>query len=566
MAVKNKKKTLVVAIVVIAAILAAGYIGLQVLRGVFDAVPVTDTYKQAAVERGTIATTLTASSNLADNEIPVEIPYGVIVADVYVEAGDYVAKGERVASIDKASLAEELKAARKKLEDVDGQIDRDGTSPGIEEVRGNIAENLHALEALEMLDKKEIYAGVSGIVKTVNIVKGEALSRTAGAGLPSGAASIPDLSGLYSSQIPDLSDLLSAGQLTGAQIDWAQVFGTLTEEQLNALIGQIIGSIPPQTAVAAVPNLIGLTPVQAGVVLGMLRLQLGVVSEGQVMQDGQTAPETTTEGIIIAQSSPPGAIVNAGTSIAVTVYKKPDAPPEEPEPPDETGVEPQSLPDGPETPEAVLERFSLLSPEEARAPKAERTIMGYDIPSILNGAAGDTVTAQTVDAGPVGAAALIIPVDTFAVNVMIDELDILSVQEGQEATIEFDALPGQSFAGLVTKVGDSSSSGFSSVQYPVTLTLKREPEMRIGMNVTVIIRTSEKQRVLKLPASAVQEDDQGVFVYTGKDADGALSDPVYVTTGISDGSEVEITTGLKEGTTVYYEEVVIAPRNHRMMF
>ena len=579
MAVKKKKRTWVVAIVVIAAILAAGYAGVRALNGAFDDIPALDSYKQAAAEKGTIATTLTATSNLAEDEAPVEIPYGVKVAKVYVEAGDYVAKGERVASIDKASLAEELKAAREKLEGVDAQIGRDGRSPGLDEVRSNIAESLAALEALDGLDDKEIFAGVSGIVKTVNIVEGEALSRAAVVGLPSGAASIPDLSGLggmYPSiDMPDMAGLLSSGQLAGAQIDWTQVFGTMSETDRNALIGQIVGSIPPQTTIAAVPSLIGLTPAQAGAVLGILGLRLGAVAEGQVAQDGSEAPDTTKEGIIIAQSMAPGEIVNMGTAVGVTVYKKP-APPDpgdeepdpegDPEPLEAPGARPQGNPAGQESPEALLQGYSLLSPEEARAPRAERTMMGFDIPDILGGATGDSSSGSTVDAGPLGAAVLIVPVDTFAVNVMIDELDILSVMEGQEAAVEFDALPGQSFTGVVTRVGDSSSSGYGSVQYPVKLTLDREPEMRIGMNVTVIIRTSEKQGVLKLPAAAVQEDEQGAFVYTGVDGSGALSDPVYITTGLSDGREVEVVAGLEKDAAVYYEEIAIAPRSGRMMF
>jgi multidrug efflux pump subunit AcrA (membrane-fusion protein) len=315
--------------------------------------------------------------------------------------------------------------------------------------------------------------------------------------------------------------------------------------------------------------------------LEALRLQRGAVSEGQIAQNGTAAPDMTMAGTIIAQSLAPGAIVNVGTAIPVTVYKKP-VPPPDPVDPDNpvTPVEPPAEPIDPATaleeglskdsPDAVLQRYGLLSPAEARAPSAMRTMMGYDIPqdmldSVAGAGMGTDASGEVISTDPTGAALSIIPVDTYAVKVMINELDILSVQKGQDAIIEFDALAGKSFASFVTEVGNRSA-GSGTVQYPVTLTLPREREMRVGMNVTVIIRTSEKQGTLTLPAVSVQEDAQGTFVYTEIDDTGALSGPVPVATGISDGLLVEITEGLEEGARVYYEEISEEPRGGMMMF
>ena len=53
--------------------------------------------------------------------------------------------------------------------------------------------------------------------------------------------------------------------------------------------------------------------------------------------------------------------------------------------------------------------------------------------------------------------------------------------------------------------------------------------------------------------AALQEDASGVYVYTGyNQRAGQLTDPVFVTTGDSDGEKVEILSGLAAGDSLYY--------------
>ena len=78
--------------------------------------------------------------------------------------------------------------------------------------------------------------------------------------------------------------------------------------------------------------------------------------------------------------------------------------------------------------------------------------------------------------------------------------------------------------------------------------------MKIGMNASVNIVASESTDVLIIPVSALQERGDESYVYTKIDEDGNLSGEVTVTTGLSDGTNVEIKDGLEEGTTIYYQK------------
>ena len=139
-----------------------------------------------------------------------------------------------------------------------------------------------------------------------------------------------------------------------------------------------------------------------------------------------------------------------------------------------------------------------------------------------------------------------------SVSINVDELDILSVKEGQTATVTLDALDGQEFEGTITEVSNEASSGNSSAKYPVTITFEKTEDMLIGMSASATIHVNEAEDAVLILVDALQEKGDSTFVYTKKDSDGNLSGEVEVETGISNGSQVEITSGLEEGDTVYY--------------
>jgi hypothetical protein len=78
-----------------------------------------------------------------------------------------------------------------------------------------------------------------------------------------------------------------------------------------------------------------------------------------------------------------------------------------------------------------------------------------------------------------------------------------------------------------------------------------DDNMRIGMSASATIQVSEAEDTLTIPMTALQQRGDETFVYTTEE-DGTLSGEVTVETGLSDGTNVEITSGLEEGDTVYY--------------
>lgn len=164
----------------------------------------------------------------------------------------------------------------------------------------------------------------------------------------------------------------------------------------------------------------------------------------------------------------------------------------------------------------------------------------------------DSTTSSTSSSSQNVSIMTVSPQDNVILSVNVDELDILSVILNQEAEITFDAIEDQTFQGSVTKISNSASSSGGVTKYPVQITIPKDESMRIGMNASATITIENKEDILLIPMNALQEQGNKVFVYTSQDEEGTLSGETEIETGLSDGTNVEVVSGLSEGDTVYY--------------
>lgn len=169
----------------------------------------------------------------------------------------------------------------------------------------------------------------------------------------------------------------------------------------------------------------------------------------------------------------------------------------------------------------------------------------------------ETVQSQTfsLDISQYATAFTISGDDQMLLSISVDELDINSVEEGQEAQVTFDAIENEVFEGIVTKVGTTASASGGVAKYTVEITVPKEEQMKAGMNASATIVIEKRENVVTLSIDALQERGKEVFVYTEKDEEGNLTGEQQVSTGLSDGQNVEITEGLSDGDTVYYKKI-----------
>ena len=150
-------------------------------------------------------------------------------------------------------------------------------------------------------------------------------------------------------------------------------------------------------------------------------------------------------------------------------------------------------------------------------------------------------------------AAVITADKEMTVQIQVDELDIRTLETGMAATVTLDALPGSSFTGAITAINPYGENSGGNTKYTVTVTLPRDEKMRSGMNASVKITTGVSGTVPTVPAAAVVFDAGKSWLYTGyNEKTDTLTDPVEIQTGLSDGSLVELLSGLSEGSSFYY--------------
>jgi HlyD family secretion protein len=131
-----------------------------------------------------------------------------------------------------------------------------------------------------------------------------------------------------------------------------------------------------------------------------------------------------------------------------------------------------------------------------------------------------------------------------------DELDIDLVKLDQTGTVTLDAYPNESFDAVVTRISRVGTLDGTITTYPVEVTLGYDERLLEGMNGSAVILTSKKENVIVLPIELINEDSEGEYVYF-QSADGKSYDRVAITTGLSNGVEAEITSGLKAGDIVW---------------
>lgn len=176
-------------------------------------------------------------------------------------------------------------------------------------------------------------------------------------------------------------------------------------------------------------------------------------------------------------------------------------------------------------------------------------------PSISTGIAGTAAKTAAYDSYDTTKkdAAVITADEEMTVQIQVDELDIRTLETGMEATVTLDALPGSSFIGAITAINPYGENSGGNTKYTVTVTLPRDEKMRSGMNASVKITTGVSGTVPTVPAAAVVFDAGKSWLYTGyNEKTDTLTDPVEIQTGLSDGTLVELLSGLPEGSSFYY--------------
>jgi HlyD family secretion protein len=191
-----------------------------------------------------------------------------------------------------------------------------------------------------------------------------------------------------------------------------------------------------------------------------------------------------------------------------------------------------------------------IAAARARVTAAQATLDQAKISVPFDG----VITAGDVQAGDrVSAGTLAYQLDDLSkllIDLEVSEVDINTISVGQQVSVDFDAVQGKTYHGVVNEIAGTGSSSTGSVNFRVTVVLTDADErVKPGMTASVLIQVRHVEDALLVPNQAVRMlgNQRVVYVFRG---DNTL-EAVDVRLGAKDDSYSEVVGGnLKEGDLI----------------
>lgn len=568
---------------------------------------------QATVARGEISNTIVGTGNLeCDTAVSQKIPSGITVEEVNVESGDLVKKGQTLATVSHLSVLTAMADTQESIDSLEEQIENyeDGTDEDSTELEYEIMlakkEALEAtMEKLEALEEDgRIKAEYAGTMQNVYVSAGSdetnaSASSSSGSGMT--ATGMSYMAEGFAVEVSEENEETS--QVDAVTAQELEQYIALSEEEESIEETKLQFSILP-SGTSCAGTLVLETPKVGNIPQSQIVTSDGTYSgsivwnmDQEVFQNGIVYQARVTlnaaEGYYFSMDSVQQLSVGimSGLSIAdegktlsfqITFPETEQKTSEETNRQEQAGVETEdektenNVENESEKDENTLENQTNPSNQNQNTNTAQQS--SSDAAQSQSSQNQSTQSQSTQASSSVTAedssessksntdtsSSLQYSTDTTAftisgnekviLSVNVAELDINSVSEGQQAEITFDAIEDETFTGTVTNIDQEASASNGVAKYGVDITLEKEEQMKVGMNASATIVIEEKKDVLTIPVNALQERKNEVFVYTSQSEDGSLSGEKTVKTGLSDGENVEITEGLSEGDTIYYQK------------
>ena len=507
---RNWKK--ITAVVCVAAVAAA----VLLPKNSKKAVQASTQYMETALERRDITNTFSGSGTIsAANTYTVKslVKGTVLTADF--EVGDTIEKGTVLYTIDSSDVATSVEKAQLALEQA--QRSYDDTS-----------------------DAQYIRSVIGGTVASIKVKAGDYV--TAGQEI----ATVRDDSSLLLTLEFPAADASGFAVGQAAEVILNGTFETLSGT-VQAVAGTDTissGNLLVRTVTIAVKNNGSLTTAQAA---SAIINGVSALASARFDYQHQQTVTATTSGTVAAVCVKEGTAIEANTAIVQL--------------------------SGTELSRQVQSAADSLLNAQLSMSDTQKQMENYTITSPISGTviqknvkAGDTVGTDTTASETL---CTIYDLSYLEMTLNVDELEILSIKEGQTVTITADAISDRTFTGVVTSVSAAGTTTGGTTTYPVTIRIDDTGDLLPGMNATAEIEVSSASNALAVPNGSVV---RGNYVLVTKDSPSAanavqdMTAPdgyvyVKITTGTSDNDSIEVTGGLQEGDTIAYDANVAEKQN-----
>ncbi|URN84665.1 efflux RND transporter periplasmic adaptor subunit [Acetobacterium wieringae] len=142
----------------------------------------------------------------------------------------------------------------------------------------------------------------------------------------------------------------------------------------------------------------------------------------------------------------------------------------------------------------------------------------------------------------------IVDFNNLQLSIKVDEYQLSTLSVGAPVTINIDSI-GRSVPGTVSEISREAKNENGVAYFTAIVDFLGDPQIRIGMNAEVVIVKEQVENAVMVPVTAILfgEDNMTYVLVKGESTD---PEQRPVTTGITDGINIQIITGLSENEVV----------------
>jgi len=179
-----------------------------------------------------------------------------------------------------------------------------------------------------------------------------------------------------------------------------------------------------------------------------------------------------------------------------------------------------------------------------------KTTAGDEIKSKIS---GEIVNINVEENAQVMAGAKLLEIvdyNNLEINVKVDEYDIGALEKGKETTVKIGAI-NKEIKGKISSMSKEGQITNGVTYFTSTIDLEKDSSLKIGMSAEVKLISNKAAGATTLPMNAIWFDDNNKPYVLKKGEKGAAV-KTEITTGINDGTTVEIKSGVLNGETILY--------------
>lgn len=207
-----------------------------------------------------------------------------------------------------------------------------------------------------------------------------------------------------------------------------------------------------------------------------------------------------------------------------------------------------------------LARIALMKAQQDRDLTRKGRITASGTESIIRAPAGGTILTRVVNVGdpvvpltsyqPGTELATVANMGDLIFKGTVDEIDVGKMGAGMTARIKVGALPSDVVTGRVSRIAPQAQQKEGATLFDIEIELDpgQKITLRAGYSANADIVIREKKDVLVIPERLVTFEDGGKKAFVEL-TQGSGKEPkkVEIKTGISDGLNIEVLSGLKKG-------------------